>query len=133
MKTIQWLFFNAAIPLSPVGIVWFIFWLFSNSSATPPKKAQAIFSIIKDGQVFFYCTALTSGAIGDLGKVPNGFDTSPWVMVLLFIIILSTVAFAVAAYNKDALEEKKFGWCSVATAITAILTVISFRDKAGLL
>jgi hypothetical protein len=129
VKSIEWLFFNAVIPLIPVGIVWLVFWFLSH----PGLPSRKIFSIIKDGQVFFYCTALTSVAIGDLGKAPSGFDTAPWVMALLFIIILSTAAFAAAAYNQSALNETKFGWCSVRMALASIIVVINFRAMAGLL
>jgi hypothetical protein len=133
MRVVQWLFFNAAIPLIPILIVWFVSWLLSQPKAVPPTNTAKLFSIIKDGQVFFFCTALTSVAIGDLGKVPSGFDTTPWVMVLLLIIILSTVAFAVAANNRNALNQDNFGWCSVGTAATTIVVVLDFRQKAGLL
>ena len=76
---------------------------------------------------------MTSVAIGDLRKVPSGFDTSLWVMGLLLILILSTVAFAVAAISRDTVQESKFGWSSVAMVVAAILVVIAFREKAGLL
>lgn len=129
MSVLQWPFFNAVIPLFPVAIVWIISW-FLSSVGNPAMK---VFSIIKDGQVFFFCTALTSVAIGDLGKVPKGFDNTPWVMALLFIIILSTAAFAAAAQNQAALDQKKFGWCSVAMAVATIGVVLTFRQRAGIL
>ena len=128
MKLAIWLFFNALVPLSPVLIVWGLSWLFSD--AGPTRK---VFSIIKEGQVFFYCTAISSAAIGDVGRVPKNFETVPWIMGLLFIIILSTVAFAAGAHNKDTVKEGKFGWSSIAMAVAAIATVVVFRDKAGLI
>jgi hypothetical protein len=124
-KTIEWVFFNVVIPMIPVAIVWFLSWFI--------KTSQTIFSIIKDGQIFFYCTALTAVAIGDLQKCPKEFNTRPWMMGLVTIIILSSGAFAAGAISKNSLVEKRFGWASVAMAIASILTVISFRGKAGLL
>ena len=130
MKWLEWLFYNAVIPLLvPVGSVKFFSWLLSKA----PKKALEIFSIIKDGQVFFYCTALTAAAFEDLRKVPAGFNTTPWVMGLVLILILSTAAFAVGVIAKDSVQESKFGWSSVAMVATAIFVVITFREKAGLL
>lgn len=127
-KELTWLFFNTGIPLVPVMIVWGISWL-TNDSASQ----KTMFSIIKDGQLVFYCTAVTSVAIGDVRKAPSGFDTTPWIMGLLTIIIISTVAFAVAAHNPQAVREGKFGWTSVAMVIAAVLLVLNFRQQAGLL
>jgi len=136
MKLIPWLFYNVVLPLViPLATVKVISWFLSKPSgaAKTSKAAITIFSIIKDGQVFFYCTALASVAIGDLKRVPAGFDTTLWVIGLLAIIILSTVCFAAAVNNKDLVEETRFGWCSVTMAITAILAVADFRINAGLL
>ena len=132
MKEITWLFFNTVIPLIPVGAVKALSWL-TAGSAPGVATRKTIFSIIKDGQIFFYCTALAAVAIGDLPKVPIGFDTTPWLMGLLLVIILSTLAFAVAAHSTGTLKEKEYGWCSVAMAVVAVLTVLNFRAKAGLL
>lgn len=128
MRVLGWFFFNAVIPLVPVFIVWMISWLTSTGSSS--KK---VFSIIKDGQLFFYCTALTSVAIGDIRKAPQALDTLPWTMGLITILILSTVCFAVAAYNPTGVNEGKFGWSSVGAVIATVLTVFSFRSEAGLL
>ncbi|SRR5258708_6499638 len=134
MKVIPWLFYNVVLSLLiPVAMVQGISWLLSKPKASPPRTTLTVFGIIKDGQVFFYCTALACVAVGDLSRVPRGFDITFWVMGLLVIMILSTVCFAVAANSKDVLEEGRFGWCSVAMAIAAILTVLEFRSKAGLL
>jgi hypothetical protein len=133
-KLMPWLFYNVVLSLLfPVVVVKGISWLLSKPNATPPKPTLAFFSIIKDGQVFFYCTALACVAIGDLSRVPQGFSTTYWVMGLLVIMLLSTGCFAVAANNKDVLEETKFGWCSVGTAVASILTVVEFRSRTGLL
>ena len=120
-----WLFYNALIPLGPVLFTWVISWLIN--------KNKTIFEIIKDGQVFFYCTATSSVAIGDLQKVPENFDGSSWLVSFIFILILSTVAFAVAVTNNATLQQNRFGWASVATAVATILVVVTFRGKAGLL
>jgi hypothetical protein len=123
-----WLFYNALVPLLPVLFVWGISWLVSDSG-----KTKKICEIIRDGQVLFYCTATSSVAMGDLKKVPQSFDTSPWLAGFLFILVLSTGAFAIAAHNRDAPKEDKFCLVSVAMAIATILVVVTFRDKAGLL
>ena len=120
-----WLFYNALLPLCPVLFTWVISWFNSNN--------KTVFEIIKDGQVFFYCTATSSVAIGDLQKVSRDFDGSSWLVGFIFILLLSTVAFAVAIANNATLQQNKFGWASVATAIATILVVITFREKAGLL
>lgn len=125
-KILVWLFFNAVIPLAPVMIVKVIAWF---QRATGKK----IFEIIKNGQIFFFCTALTSGAIGDMGKVPKAIDILPWIIGMLTILILSTVAFAVAANDKTPVDESRFGWSSVAMAFTTIVTVLVFRREVGLL
>jgi hypothetical protein len=130
MKWLEWLFYNTVIPLLvPVAIVKVFSWWLSR----PPKQTLKIFAIIKDGQVFFYCTALTAVAFEDLKRVPSGFNTTPWVIGLLLILILSTAAFAVGVISKDSVDESKFGWSSVAMVAAAILVVITFREKAGLL
>jgi hypothetical protein len=128
MKELGWFFFNVAIPLLPVFIVWAASWLTSDRSAN-----KTVFSIIKDGQLFFYCTALTSVAIGDIRKAPTALETLPWTMGLITIVILSSVAFAIAANNPTAVREGKLGWSSIAMVVAAILTVFSFRSEAGLL
>src|ERR1700683_279219 len=134
MKLIPWLFYNVVLSLLiPVAVVQGISWLLSKPNSSPPRNTLSLFGIIKDGQVFFYCTALAAVAVGDLRRVPIGFDTTLWVMGLVVIMILSTVCFAVGANNKDLVEEAKFGWTSVAMATAAILAVMMFRTKAGLL
>ncbi len=128
---IEWLFFNTLIPLSPVLIVKGISWLVSDTG-----RSKTIFSIISDGQVFFYCTATCSVAIGDFKNVPKdlvGFDPSPWLMGFIFILLLSTVAFTVAALNRSETKEGKFGWSSIAMAIAATVTAVFFRSETGLL
>lgn len=129
MKAMHWLFFNALIPLGPVGIVWGISWLCSDGS----KPVKRLFSIIKDGQVLFYCTALVSSAMGEQGKLPKDFDFGPWMMAMLIIIILSTSGFAVAIHDQKAVQESRYGWLSLMMACITIVTVLVFRDKAGLL
>ena len=130
MKWAEWLFYNAVIPLIiPIAIVKVFSWLLTKAP-NPPLK---IFAIIKDGQVFFYCTALTAAAFEDLKKAPAGFNTSPWIMGLLLILILSTAAFAVGVIAKNSVSERRFGWYSVFMVAGAILLVISFRNWAGLL
>lgn len=125
-KILGWLFFNAFIPLLPVAIVIIINWF-------QKLEAKKIFEIIKDGQIFFYCTAITSVAMGDLGRVPKSFEILPWIMGMLVILALSWVAFAVAANDKSPVDADRFGWSSVATAFATIGLVLSFRYEAGLL
>ena len=130
MKWAEWLFYNAVIPLLiPIAIVKLFSWLLTKA----PKQPLKIFGIIKDGQVFFYCTALTAAAFADLKKVPAAFDTSPWLMGFLLLLILSTAAFAVGVIAKETVQESRFGWSSVAMALMAIFLVISYRQTAGLL
>lgn len=129
MKVTAWLFFNALIPLSPVGIVWGLSWLCSDGA----KPTKRLFSIIKDGQMFFYCTALTSAAMGEFGGLAKDFDVNPWVMTMLAIIILSISAFAVAVHDAKAVSEKRYGWLSLVMACITIAVVLKFRIDAGLL
>jgi len=129
MKELTWLFFNTVIPLVPIGAVKFISWVKTQEGS----GAKTLFSIIRDGQIFFYSTALAAVAIGDLPRVPAGFDIMPWLMCMLLIIILSTLAFAVAADRAIKLKEKEYGWCSLAMAVFAVLMVLNFKRKAGLL
>ena len=120
-----WLFYNALIPLSPVLLALVVSWFINNN--------KTVFDIIKDGQVFFYCTATCSVAIGDLQKAPKDFDGASWLTGFVFIMILSTVAFTVGVTNTATVQKNKFGWASVATSIATILVVATFRKKAGLL
>lgn len=124
-----WLFYNAVVPLIPIGIVWLISWFLSKS----PTTTATVFSIIKDGQVFFFCTALASAAIGDLAKARAGFDGTYWVIGLLFIVIVSAAAFAAAALAKGNSNEDRVGWSSVLAAMATIVLVLSFRYEAGIL
>jgi heme/copper-type cytochrome/quinol oxidase subunit 3 len=94
---------------------------------------EVCFPSSKTVNFIFYCTALTSVAIGDVRKAPPKLETMPWTMCLITIMILSTVAFAVAAYDPAAVQERKFGWSSVTMVVTAVLTVSFFRTQAGLL
>lgn len=130
MKWAEWLFYNAVIPLIiPIAIVKLFSWLVTKAPNHPLK----IFAIIKDGQVFFYCTALTASAFENLRKLPPAFDTSPWLMGFVLILILSSAAFALGVIAKDNVQESKFGWSSACMVAAAIFLVITFRNKAGLL
>jgi hypothetical protein len=130
---ILWLVYNAVIPLFPIALVWFISWFLSQPKSTPPSLGASVFSIIKDGQVFFFCTALASAAVGDLGKAQKGFESANWIAGLVCVIIIATAAFAGAALNKDAVDQRKVGWSSILAATTTTLLVLISRHKAGLL
>ncbi|MBK7956189.1 MAG: hypothetical protein KBE22_02495 [Candidatus Accumulibacter sp.] len=127
MKELSWVFFNSIVPLLPVFVVWGIPHLRED---VPPKR---VFSIIKDGQVFFFCAALSSGALGELPRVPSSFQIAPWIVGFLTILVLSIIAFVVAAQNPEKVREGRFGWASVGMVLTAVGVVLSFRIQVGLL
>lgn len=126
-KMIKWLFYNSFLPLSPVLVVWLLSWL-----STSPDKSM--FSIIKDGQVFFYCAALISVALGEFDKVPSTFQyLDLWLMGFLFLLIFSCIAFTAAAHDSSGINHKRYGWISMVTAVSATTSVLSFRIQATLI
>jgi len=122
---IEWLLYNTLIPLSPILLVIIGGWIITGPS-------PSFFSIIRDGQLCFYCTATTAVLMRDIACKKSPVDGL--VLGGLFILILfSTFIYGVAVSNKDDVNEKKVGYMSILTAITTICIIIYIRSIENLL
>jgi hypothetical protein len=64
-KIIIWSLINCFLPVLPVILIWFGFWL-STKPDEQFKPVKTITLILGDGQLFFYCVSLFAGTISDL-------------------------------------------------------------------
>ena len=58
IQMVVWLFYNTVIPLLPVPLVLLGSWLIGAN--------RNVLSLLRDGQLCFYCTALSAVAIRDV-------------------------------------------------------------------
>ena len=123
----EWIVYNVILPLLPVPLVYFGFWLLSIK--------RKVVEIIKDGQLCFFCTTLVAVAIRDL---TNAYTTASiaWPLIgLIFILILSTFVYAVAVVGtaagtiaeKDLSSPKRLAGASSLMVFTASVLVILIR------
>lgn len=122
----EWLLYNTAIPISPIGAVMLIKWLTPNSS-------PSLFAIIRDGQLCFYCTATIACLIRDIVKFQNGSGA----LVLGFLILLmigSSIVYGVAVSNERHRSlDVKLGLVSILAAITTTALVCYVRKVGEML
>lgn len=127
---IEWLLYNSALPLLPVPLVYMGSWLVGTN--------KSVISIIRDGQLCFYCTGLCAVAINDLVRLHDGqknINISFAITGIIFCLILSTFTYGVAATNSGNLgdvEARKLAWASLFTAITTTLIVALTRYFLGI-
>lgn len=122
----EWLFYNTFIPLLPVPLVMLGSWM---------KGANRhVFSVIRDGQLCFYCTALSAVAIKDI----LASSSAGLVLIrlpiggMIFCMILSTFAYGIAVTSDDA-EDNKLGIISLLASLTTTVLVVTTRKSIGLL
>ena len=121
---IEWLLYNVIISLLPVGLLLIFGWLIG--------KFQGLFTIIRDGQLCFYCTTTAASLIEDLSK--KGALSGAVLAGLILLIIFSTFVYGAAVATKgNEANTSKFGWTSLLTCVLTITLVIFVRNKTGLL
>src|SRR5580658_10185787 len=122
-EIIIWLLYEVVLPLLPVGLVWFVGYLIANR--------KTLFSIIRDGQLCFYCTTTAASLIKDLVAKPvkqapiNGLVT-----FLIILIIFDTFVYGAAVVTQtNAQNTKTFGWTSLFMCFLTICLVVFVRNK----
>ena len=135
---LNWFIYNALLPLLPVPLVYFAAWLVGTR--------KRIMSILRDGQLCFYCTSLAASCINDIFKsgipIPAP-QMSIAIASLICCLILSTFTYGVAATAPvaavpetspavAAADEVKLGITSIATALATTLIVLLTRYSFGL-
>jgi hypothetical protein len=147
MNEIWWLFFNMILPLVPVPAVWFSAWV--TRGGTPGRN---VLFLVRDGQLFFYCTATSSAALGDIFRTFVNRDTRDrvnnlagasfwttdcpaWIMTLFLIVLASMFCFSFCVKHKDNPDvlEGRFTWVGVCMIFITVLMVLGFRHQTGLL
>lgn len=136
MELVDWIIFNVIVPLSPVPLVYLGAWL-----VRAPKRLT---TIVRDGQMCFYCTALSASCINDLvkamesGKIQQtAFHSTAGIAIAgaISCMILSTFTYAVAttASERTGVDEVKLAVASAATTLTTVAIVASTRFGLGII
>lgn len=123
---LNWLFYNSFLPLLPVPLVCLGLWIIGIE-----KK---FVSIIRDGQLCFYCTTICAIALRDLIKVGRNQDTSvefPVAFIITFMI-LTTFVYGIAVTSKDA-KDWKLAVISGCSTVIVTVFIVAVRVKFGLL
>ena len=115
--------YNVFLPMLPVVLVRFYGYLTS--------KSKKLFTIIRDGQLCFYCTAAMTSLLKDLAdkQTLNGLMMS----FIICLIIFSTFVYGAAVTTeKNDDNEKKFGKTSLLTWLLTVILVLFVRNKEKL-
>jgi hypothetical protein len=121
----SWLLYEAVFPLSPVLLVW-------GGSSFLPKKKKGLFELIRDGQLFFFCTAMVAVLLRDLGKSPPG-DGGLLYGFLYLLLVAFGVLFGFVALNKDDVDPVTLGRTSISAAVLVVALVLGIRVTENLL
>jgi hypothetical protein len=125
----EWLLFNTAIPVCPVGLVMLAGWLSS-------KDTPSLFAIIRDGQLCFYCTATIACLMKDIIKSQHAQGAFGTVTLgfLVLLLIGSCFVYGIAVSNeRHEHMDVKLGFLSIFTAITTTILVCYVRKVGGML
>ena len=132
LELLQWLLYNSLIPLMPIPLVWLGAWLIGVD--------RDLLSILSNGQLCFYCTAISATAIRDIvTKAPESSQfIGIFIGAIIFCMILATFAYGVAATVKqiddnDLNKGHRLAWTSIFAAISNTILVASSRKILGLL
>ena len=98
------------------------------------SRSQSKYSLLRDGQLCFYCTALSAVAIRDvmLNSAQEGISIEIPLVGLLFCIIFSTFTYGIAVTHDQA-KDWKLALTSIFTTIVTIIIVAGTRQTMGLL
>lgn len=134
-ELLQWLLYNCIIPLLSVVLVWLVASLSENDG-----KNRGLFSIVSDGQLYFYCTVISAAAIGDFvtSCSKTNLSTSIYFGVIILSMIFSTFLYGVTiawgeTEQKNLSNNKKLAWISILIAILTTILVAGFRFSLELL
>ncbi len=122
---IEWIIYNTLIPLLPIPLVQFASKLLD--------KYKNTFSIINDGQLFFYCTTIISTLLKDIHTVESLGDASGFLYLLLIVCVF---LFGVTTTAERQTKEKMknwYGWSSIAMTVTVTFVVLAIRYSKDLL
>jgi hypothetical protein len=130
---LNWLIYNSVLPLLPVPLVWL--------GAVLVGGYRTVLSIIRDGQLCFYCTSLSAVAINDIVKSGDIHQNSSAILSvagLILCMILSTFTYGVAVTAPPqsgapaAQTEFKLGVTSLLTAALTTLIAALSRHVLGI-
>jgi hypothetical protein len=124
MEILEWLLYNTVIPLSPVPLVLIGGWLLG--------RAQHLFAVIRDGQLFFYCTGTIAILLRDLGR-KQGYDGKLVEGTLYVMLIYCAFFFGVAVLNREQVQEREMGHTSTWTVLLITVFVLVTRYNESLL
>ena len=118
-----WLTLNTVLPLSPVLLVW-------GGGRLIPSKRRTVFEIIKEGQLFFYCTGIIIVTLNDILTknitVPNELNIFLYALITIF-----SVLFGLVALNKEDVNVQTTGWTSLACVAFSTTVVVYIRYSGG--
>src|SRR4051794_15128032 len=132
MALALWLIYNVLLALAPVALVCLFLYV---------KFGKASFvDVVRDGQLYFFCTALAGSAIGDKAKIVGitppaagaGSIQEFWLVGFVFIILFSAFAFGMSVSLQLSDNRRLAGTSAIMAATTAML-VAFWRWKYNLL
>lgn len=111
----EWLFFNIVLPLTPIPLVYVSHWVVGRPALLP---------ILRDGQLCFYSTSVSSIAIYDLLKVKVNVEIGQLLIGIMFLMILSTFAFGVTVICNQLNHQASQGKLALISVLSALATSI---------
>jgi hypothetical protein len=128
----QWLFFECALPLSPVAAFYLLVLLLK-------AKMERKWAPIRDGQACFYCTTTSIIAIRDLASHSTQdywWLAGPITSVLLSLVVYCAAIFTTLKPEKTAEKaeeiDNRISWASILCVLGTIVIVGSLRSSYGL-
>jgi hypothetical protein len=123
---LEWLLYNTLFPLLPVPLVYVGSWMVANR--------RKWLSIIRDGQLCFYCTTLSAIAIRDFVKMAGQSQSIAIPLAgILFCMVFSIFAYGIAITHADPANDWKLGLTSLGIAVATTVVVAITRQAMGIL
>ena len=94
-QLISWLTFECILALLPAIVALMVI-----------SGKQPLVRVCRDGQLFFYCCALTATAVRDMTVLPRQVKPA-WVSILLFFTIAGAVYFGLSIQRAQAARSPR--------------------------
>ena len=122
----KWLLYDCTFALIPIAGAWFAAnWILG--------KRTVPADVIRDGQLFFYCSTLSAAALGDVVTVANPIPGKDyWVFGFIVSIIFATLFYGAAFLSEDQNDKDRVALSSSIFALAATALVGFFRDTYGI-
>lgn len=121
----EWFLYSTIFPLSSVPLV-----LIATKLMGSPKH---LFHVIRDGQLYFYCTTLIALLLKEIVNLPSVNGLVFGFLVLAMLACTFVYGVAVAADSTQPKDDRMIAWTSIGAVATVVAIVGTIRVSEGLI